>query len=113
MQRHFSLQEQDFLFPDFWFFLLPYGTILPYFRIVGNNLKMILLFAFLQTFLQYTMFYTGINLIPGCCGSYSYWISATVYCPGGPFHDAGRPDDHEKNPGYSIWYPGSGPCELW
>jgi drug/metabolite transporter (DMT)-like permease len=35
-----------------------------YFRIVGSNLKLILLFAFLQTFLQYTMFYTGINLIP-------------------------------------------------
>ena len=36
-----------------------------YFRIVRDNLKMILLFAFLQTFLQYTMFYTGINMIPG------------------------------------------------
>ena len=36
-----------------------------YFRIVRKNLKMILLFAFLQTFLQYTMFYTGISLIPG------------------------------------------------
>jgi len=36
-----------------------------YFRIIGQNLKMILLFAFLQTFLQYTMFYTGINMIPG------------------------------------------------
>jgi len=35
-----------------------------YFRIVRSNLKLILLFAFLQTFLQYTMFYTGINLIP-------------------------------------------------
>lgn len=35
-----------------------------YFRIVRENLKMILLFAFLQTFLQYTMFYTGINMIP-------------------------------------------------
>ena len=36
-----------------------------YFRIIRDNLKMILLFAFLQTFLQYTMFYTGINMIPG------------------------------------------------
>lgn len=36
-----------------------------YFRIVKRNLKMIFLFAFLQTFLQYTMFYTGINMIPG------------------------------------------------
>lgn len=35
-----------------------------YFRIVRKNLKLILLFAFLQTFLQYIMFYTGINMIP-------------------------------------------------
>ena len=35
-----------------------------FFRIVRSNLKLILLFAFLQTFLQYTMFYTGINMIP-------------------------------------------------
>jgi drug/metabolite transporter (DMT)-like permease len=35
-----------------------------YFSIVRINLKLILLFAFLQTFLQYTMFYTGINMIP-------------------------------------------------
>ncbi len=35
-----------------------------YFRILRNNLKIILLFAFLQTFLQYVMFYKGINLIP-------------------------------------------------
>ena len=35
-----------------------------YFRIVRLNLKLILLFAFLQTFLQYTLFYTGINMIP-------------------------------------------------
>jgi len=35
-----------------------------YFRIIRKNLKLILLFAFLQTFLQYTMFYTGISMIP-------------------------------------------------
>jgi drug/metabolite transporter (DMT)-like permease len=35
-----------------------------YFRIIRSNLKLILLLAFLQTFLQYTMFYTGINMIP-------------------------------------------------
>jgi drug/metabolite transporter (DMT)-like permease len=35
-----------------------------YFRIIRHHLKLILLFAFLQTFLQYTMFYTGINMIP-------------------------------------------------
>lgn len=36
-----------------------------YFRILKKNLRMILLFAFLQTFLQYIMFYKGISLIPG------------------------------------------------
>ncbi len=36
-----------------------------YFLILKKNLKLILLFAFLQTFLQYTLFYTGINMIPG------------------------------------------------
>ena len=35
-----------------------------YFRILRKNLGMILLFAFLQTFLQYVMFYKGIDLIP-------------------------------------------------
>jgi len=40
-----------------------------YFRIVRNQLKMILLIAFMQTFLQYALFYTGINLIPGAVGA--------------------------------------------
>ena len=35
-----------------------------YFTILRANLKLILLFAFLQTFLHYTLFYTGINMIP-------------------------------------------------
>ena len=35
-----------------------------YFRIIRHQLKLILLLAFMQTFLQYTMFYTGINKIP-------------------------------------------------
>ena len=35
-----------------------------YFSIIREHLGLILLFAFLQTFLQYTMFYTGINMIP-------------------------------------------------
>ncbi|MCP4310525.1 MAG: DMT family transporter [Bacteroidetes bacterium] len=35
-----------------------------YFKILRNNLGMILFFAFLQTFLQYVMFYTGISMIP-------------------------------------------------
>jgi len=45
-------------------FPLAYRINPRYFRIVRENLKLILLFAFLQTFLQYTMFYTGINMIP-------------------------------------------------
>lgn len=45
-------------------FPLAYRFNPSYFRIVRSNLKLILLFAFLQTFLQYTMFYTGINMIP-------------------------------------------------
>lgn len=35
-----------------------------YFMIIRRNLRMILLFAFMQTFLQYVMFYKGITLIP-------------------------------------------------
>lgn len=45
-------------------FPLAYRHNRGYFRYVRTNLKLILLFAFLQTFLQYTMFYTGINMIP-------------------------------------------------
>lgn len=45
-------------------FPLAYRYNPKYFGIVRSNLKLILLFAFLQTFLQYTMFYTGINMIP-------------------------------------------------
>jgi drug/metabolite transporter (DMT)-like permease len=46
--------------------VLPFAIRLnpEYFRILRANLKMILLFAFLQTFLQYTLFYTGINMMP-------------------------------------------------
>jgi drug/metabolite transporter (DMT)-like permease len=36
-----------------------------YFRIVAANWKFLLLFAFLQTFLQYVLLYTGITMIPG------------------------------------------------
>ena len=60
-----------------------------YFRIVGENLKLILLFAFLQTFLQYTMFYTGINMIPAAVaaiviGSQPFFIAmvANFIMPG-------------------------------
>jgi drug/metabolite transporter (DMT)-like permease len=45
-------------------FPLAYRKNPGYFSIVRHQLKLILLFAFMQTFLQYTMFYTGINMIP-------------------------------------------------
>jgi drug/metabolite transporter (DMT)-like permease len=60
-----------------------------YFLIIRENLKLILLFAFLQTFLQYTMFYTGINMIPGAVaaiviGSQPFFIAlvANFFMPG-------------------------------
>jgi drug/metabolite transporter (DMT)-like permease len=40
-----------------------------YFRIFIRQWKTILLVAFLQTFLQYALFYHGINLIPGAVGA--------------------------------------------
>jgi drug/metabolite transporter (DMT)-like permease len=45
-------------------FPLAFRTNPGYFRILGQHFKLILLFAFLQTFLQYTMFYKGISMIP-------------------------------------------------
>jgi len=60
-----------------------------YFKIVRENLRLILLFAFLQTFLQYTMFYTGINMIPSAVaailiGSQPFFIAlvANFIMPG-------------------------------
>jgi len=60
-----------------------------YFRILRKNYKLIVLFAFLQTFLQYTMFYTGINMIPAAVaaiviGSQPLFIAlvANFFMPG-------------------------------
>ena len=55
-----------------------------YLRIIRSNLKLILLFAFLQTFLQYTLFYTGINMIPSAVaavviGSQPLFISLVAH----------------------------------
>jgi drug/metabolite transporter (DMT)-like permease len=65
-------------------FPLAYKINPRYFRIVRSNLKLILLFAFLQTFLQYTMFYTGINMIPGSVaaiviGSQPFFIALVAH----------------------------------
>lgn len=40
-----------------------------YFRIIRGQWKMIFVIAFMQTFLQYALFYTGINMIPGAVGA--------------------------------------------
>ena len=60
-----------------------------YFRLIRDNIRLILLFAFLQTFLQYTMFYTGINMIPSAVaaiviGSQPFFIAlvANFIMPG-------------------------------
>jgi len=55
-----------------------------YFRILRQNLRLILLFAFLQTFLQYVMFYTGISMIPGAVaaiviGSQPFFIAIVAH----------------------------------
>jgi len=55
-----------------------------YFRILRSNLKRILLFAFLQTFLQYVMFYTGINMIPAAVaaiviGSQPFFVAVVAH----------------------------------
>jgi drug/metabolite transporter (DMT)-like permease len=60
-----------------------------YFRIVRDNLRLILLLAFMQTLLQNTMFYTGINMIPAAVaaiviGSQPLFIAlvANFFMPG-------------------------------
>ena len=78
-----------FLIAGLLVFPLAYKVNPRYFRIVRKNLKLILLFAFLQTFLQYTMFYTGINMIPSAVaavviGSQPLFIAvvANFFMPG-------------------------------
>ncbi len=65
-------------------FPLAYRMNRDYFSVIKKHLKMILLFAFLQTFLQYMMFYTGINMIPGAVaaiviGSQPFFISLVAH----------------------------------
>ncbi len=65
-------------------FPLAYRINPRYFSILRKNLKLILLFAFLQTFLQYTMFYTGINMIPAAAaaiviGSQPFFIAMVAH----------------------------------
>ena len=46
-----------------------YGNIKKYFQIIKGNLLFVLLIAFLQTFLMYSFFYTGLNMVPGALGA--------------------------------------------
>ena len=50
--------------------VLPFvGSFRTAFEYVRNNLRIILLISFLQTFVQYTLFYSGLNLVPGALGA--------------------------------------------
>lgn len=46
-----------------------WGNPVRFIREVKNNLKFLLLLAVVQVFLQYSLFYTGLNLIPGSLGA--------------------------------------------
>jgi drug/metabolite transporter (DMT)-like permease len=54
-----------FFMAGLFVFPLAYKVNPNYFKVLKMQWKMILLFAFLQTFLQYIMFYKGIDMIPG------------------------------------------------
>jgi drug/metabolite transporter (DMT)-like permease len=68
--------ETPFQFAGIRFFIAG-GLVFPlalrlnraYFRIIASQWKMILMISFMQIFLQYALFYTGINLIPGAVGA--------------------------------------------
>ncbi|HKL32084.1 MAG TPA: DMT family transporter [Tangfeifania sp.] len=45
------------------------GKPLYFFRQVKANLKILLLISFIQVFMQYALFYSGLNLIPGSLGA--------------------------------------------
>ena len=50
--------------------VLPFmGSFRTAFEYLRNNMRIILLISFLQTFVQYTLFYSGLNLVPGALGA--------------------------------------------
>jgi drug/metabolite transporter (DMT)-like permease len=50
--------------------LLPLiGSYRTVFQYIRKNVRLILLIAFLQTFVQYALFYSGLNLVPGSLGA--------------------------------------------
>jgi drug/metabolite transporter (DMT)-like permease len=49
--------------------LILWGHPVRFFREVKANLKFLLLIALIQVFMQYSLFYTGLNLLPGSLGA--------------------------------------------
>lgn len=49
--------------------LLVYGKFKEYFHAIVQHFRYVLLVAFLQTVLMYSLFYTGINMVPGAVGA--------------------------------------------
>lgn len=50
--------------------ILPFaGSLKYYWKILKQNTKIILLIALLNTFLQYALFYTGLNMVPAALGA--------------------------------------------
>jgi len=45
------------------------GSYRTAFQYIRDNFRLVLLIAFLQTFVQYTLFYSGLNLVPGALGA--------------------------------------------
>lgn len=45
------------------------GSYRTAFQYIQNNFRLILLISFLQTFVQYTLFYSGLNLVPSALGA--------------------------------------------
>jgi len=45
------------------------GSYRKAFQYITNNFRLILLISFLQTFVQYTLFYSGLNMVPGALGA--------------------------------------------
>lgn len=46
-----------------------YGKLKSYFKYLRENLRFVLLISFLQTVLMYSLFYTGLNMVPGSLGA--------------------------------------------
>jgi drug/metabolite transporter (DMT)-like permease len=66
LHYHTPLQFAGFRFTIAGLMLFFYfGKPKQYFSEIKENLRFVLLLSFIQVFLQYTLFYSGINLVPG------------------------------------------------